>query len=502
MTSALVALILGTVLPAGDVVVPTLGAVQALRIERSVGAATELSLEAGQNRLLVLSEEINRVAVADPGVADLKVVTPTQVLLTAKGVGTTDLTVWNRANEPLVISLVVARNLDPLRKQVKELFPNEKVTVSAAGDLVVLSGEATDVRVPERIADLARLHARQVANLVKVSGNQQVQLEVRFAEVQRTGLRELGVNLFHKSPNGTWVGGIAGNGTNPGNFLNTRTNPTIPGAGTSFGTIPGTAPFATNSLFPPDVQAPQFSDGFSLFVSGFTKDFPFSAMLSILERSGLAKVLAEPTLVTLSGQNAKFLAGGEFPIPLLGGFGQVQVEWKKFGIILEFTPTVIAQDTIHLDMKAEVSEIDPTLSITVSGTTIPGLSSRQSTTTVRLGDGQSFAIAGLLSDKTRSQIDKVPVLGSIPILGALFRSTQYRRDESELLVVVTAHLAQPVAPHQIPPLPTERELNNPNDAELFLLGWDGSGTPGTARRASMTGSSDGGGPAGERGFVR
>jgi pilus assembly protein CpaC len=460
-----------------------------IRIDRSVGAATELALESGQNRLLVLSEEIVRVAVADPAVADLKVVTPNQLLLTAKTAGTTDLTVWNRNNEPLVVALQVTKNLEPLRRQVKELFPGENVTVTGAGELVVLSGEVSDVRLPERIVDVARLHARQVANLIKVSGNQQVQLEVRFAEVSRSGLRQIGVNMFHKSADRDLVAGLSGRGVSPGDFLNTLQNPTIPGAGESTGHLP----FGQ----PPDVFQPQFNTGFSLFLSSFP-DFPFSVMLSLLQSNGLAKVLAEPTLVTLSGQQARFLAGGELPIPLGGSFGQVSVEWKRFGILLDFTPTVIAGDTIHLDLSAEVSEIDQSLGVTIGGTTVPGLTSRQSQTTVRLGDGQSFAIAGLLSDKIRSQVEKVPLLGSIPILGTLFRSSQYRRDETELLVVVTARLAKPVAPHQLPPLPTERELNHPNDFELFLLGSDGGGTPGTPRTAQAVE----GGPAGARGFTR
>jgi pilus assembly protein CpaC len=460
-----------------------------IRIDRSVGAATELALESGQNRLLVLSEEIVRVAVADPAVADLKVVTPNQLLLTAKTAGTTDLTVWNRNNEPLVVALLVTKNLEPLRRQVKELFPGENVTVTGAGELVILSGEVSDVRIPERIVDVARLHARQVANLIKVSGNQQVQLEVRFAEVSRSGLRQIGVNLFHKSADRDLVAGISGRGVSPGDFLNTGQTPTIPGAGESTGKLP----FGQ----PPDVYQPQFNTGFSLFLSSFP-DFPFSAMLSLLQSNGLAKVLAEPTLVTLSGQQARFLAGGELPIPLGGSFGQVNVEWKRFGILLDFTPTVIAGDTIHLDLSAEVSEIDQSLGVTIGGTTVPGLTSRQSQTTVRLGDGQSFAIAGLLSDRVRSQIEKVPLLGSIPILGTLFRSSQYRRDETELLVVVTARLAKPVAPHQLPPLPSERELNHPNDFELFLLGSDGGGTPGTPRTAQAVE----GGPAGARGFTR
>ena len=464
-------------------------ATPSIRIDRSVGAATELALESGQNRLLVLSEEIVRVAVADPTVADLKVVTPNQLLLTAKTAGTTDLTVWNRSNEPLVVALQVTKNLEPLRRQVKELFPGENVTVTGAGELVILSGEVSDVRIPERIVEVARLHAKQVANLIKVSGNQQVQLEVRFAEVSRSGLRQIGVNMFHKSADRDLVAGMSGRGVNPGDFLNTIQNPTIPGAGETLGHLP----FGQ----PPDVYQPQFNTGFSLFLSSFP-DFPFSVMLSLLQSNGLAKVLAEPTLVTLSGQQARFLAGGELPIPLGGSFGQVSVEWKRFGILLDFTPTVIAGDTIDLDLSAEVSEIDQSLGVTIGGTTVPGLTSRQSQTTVRLGDGQSFAIAGLLSDKVRSQIEKVPLLGSIPILGTLFRSSQYRRDETELLVVVTARLAKPVAPHQLPPLPTERELNHPNDFELFLLGSDGGGTPGTPRTTQAIE----GGPAGARGFTR
>jgi pilus assembly protein CpaC len=305
----------------------------------------------------------------------------------------------------------------------------------------------------------------------------------------------MGLNVFHKGSDGRAVGGMTGHGVNPGDFLNTIQNPSMPGTG-PYGAY-------TNRLgvpnYPPDVHNPQFKDGFNLWLSAWAKGFPFSAMLSILESNGLAKVLAEPTLVTLSGQQARFLAGGEIPIPLTGGLGQIHVEWKKFGVILEFTPTVIAQDTIHLDLKAEVSEIDPTLSIVIAGTSIPGLTSRQSSTTVRLGDGQSFAIAGLLSDKTRSQIDKVPVLGSIPILGALFRSTQFQHSESELLVVVTAHLAQPVAPHQLPPMPTDREGNDPGDFALFLMGWDTGLRPGARASAPAEG---GGGPVGARGFAR
>jgi len=169
-----------------------------MRIDRELGAVRELELEVGQNRLLMLSEAIARVAVADPAVADLKVITPNQVLLTSKGAGTTDLTLWNKDNVPLVIALQVKRNVEALRRQLKELFPKENVTASAAGDLVVLVGEVNDLRTPERVAQVARLHGKQVANLITVGGDHQVQLSVRFAEVSRSGLKQIGVNLFER----------------------------------------------------------------------------------------------------------------------------------------------------------------------------------------------------------------------------------------------------------------------------------------------------------------
>jgi pilus assembly protein CpaC len=461
------------------------GTMSEIHIDREVGAAQKFSLEVGQNRLLVLSEAINRVSVADPKVADLKVITQTQLLLTARGVGTTDLTLWNRKDEPLVMALVVSRNLEALRKQLAELFPGDKITVApGSGDLVVLSGEVADVRVPERAAEVAKLHADKVVNLIRVSGNQQVQLEVKFAEVSRTGLREIGFNFFHRDAAGRFLGGVANSGTNAGTFL------TIPGAGTAAR---------------PNIYPSTGAGAFSVFFSGLPS-FPFSAMLSLLETNGLAKLLAEPTLVAMSGQEARFLAGGEFPIPYSTGLGAVSVQWKKFGVMLSFTPTVVSEGILNLRLATEVSDIDPSRSVTIAGFSIPAITTRQSETTVRLGDGQSFAIAGLLSSRMRSQIDKIPLLGDLPILGVLFRSTLFSRDESELLVVVTAHLARPMAPHEVPRLPTEDEQNDPNDFELFLLGSEDVGKPRAVHDGRSPGpppqSMAGRGPAGELGFIR
>jgi pilus assembly protein CpaC len=270
-------------------------------------------------------------------------------------------------------------------------------------------------------------------------------------------------------------------------------NPAIPATGPR-------GPLGPYGGQPPDVMAQPFGDAFAIFFSSYSP-FPFSAMLGLLESNGLGKVLAEPTLVTMSGQEAKFLAGGEFPIPIASALGQVNVEWKKFGVVLAFTPTVIASDTIHLKMSAEVSDIDPGASITLSGNIIPGLTSRQSETTVRLADGQSFAVAGLISDRTRSTIDKVPLLGDIPILGALFRSVMYQREETELLVVITARLVKPLAPHEVPSLPMPGAERSPDDFDLFFLGLDEVDLqPDTS--VPQEPRAEGRGPSGAVGFIR
>ena len=453
-----------------------------LEIEGDNAPSREVELEAGQNRLLRITLPVARVSVADPAVADVAVYTHTQLLITAKGVGDTFLTLWDRNERSLVLSLHVRRNLDALRKQLKDLFPGEPVTAVAAGDLVVLTGEVSDVRIPERVAEVAKLHSARIANLLHVRGNQQVQLEVKFAEVTRGGLREMGANWFHQA--GDRVAGLSSANVPSGSFQNRLPN-IIPGTDT-----PGL----------PAVQSAPFGNAFSLFFSGLGQ-FPFSAILSLLEQRSLAKTLAEPTLVAMTGQEARFLAGGEFPVPLSTGLGSVSVDYKKFGIQLKFLPTVLSDGLVNLHLLAEVSEVDPSLGITLGGFSVPGLTSRQSETTVRLRDGQNFVIAGLLSDRVRSTVAKIPVLGDIPVLGALFRSTQWRRDESELLVLVTVHLVTPLAPNEAPHMPGDHEVNDPGDFELFLLGKTthagGSALPRAGEAMAVEG-----GPSGEAGFER
>jgi pilus assembly protein CpaC len=453
-------------------------------------ATYKVQMEVGETRLVRLSEKIIRVSIADPNVADVRVVTPLQVLLTAKAVGFTHLILWGETDKPLVIAVTCKRNLNALRSQLDELFPKEQIKVSSSGDLVVLSGKVNDLRTPSRLAQVAQLHSKQLANLVEVSGNQQVQLEVRFAEVSRSGMRKMGLNFLWRDPSlkGGMVGSVSALGSQAGQTLK----------------LPGTAA----DIGPPPVSAPVAGDAFSLMFSTGLSSFPFSTVLSILAQEGLAKVLAEPTLVALSGHDASFHAGGEVPILIAQQLGTVGVQFKKFGILLKFTPTVLGEKTISLKISAEVSEPDVTLGVTLAGFQVPGFRTRNSETTVRLKDGQSFAIAGLLSDNTRSTVKKVPILGEIPILGTLFRSQTYQRDESELLVVVRSVLTQPIAVKDAPKLPGDDEITDPSDFNFFLLGDIGGGKKEKKRRGRRRKDAEpvqekrSGGPSGPVGFMR
>jgi pilus assembly protein CpaC len=452
------------------------------RITARSDASESIQMEVGETRLIHLSQSIIRISVADPDVADVQVVTPQQVLVTAKAVGYTHLIIWGSDDAPLAIAVSCTRNLGQLRQQFTELFPRETIRVGSVGDLVVLSGNVSDLRLPARAAEVAQLYSDHLANLIEVSGHQQVLVEVRFAEVSRSALRRLGVNFFFKDLARNNVGGLTTPGTQTGTFLDPQTPlPHIPGAD-------------------PEVMAPTAGDAFNLFFSTGLPQFPFSAILSILSQEGLARVLAEPTLVAFSGSEASFHAGGEVPILISERLGQTTVQFKKFGISLAITPTVLGGDSVNLALNAEVSEIDPAAGVRLGGFQVPGFRTRSSQTTVRLRDGQSFAVAGLLSQESRRVIRRIPVLGDLPILGALFRSTEYERAETELLVVVTARLVQPLDPGEAPRLPGENELNEPSDLDLFLLGRiSGSEDPDPeGRRRDRTR----GGPAGPIGFIR
>jgi pilus assembly protein CpaC len=437
-----------------------------------------VDVSAGGSKHVRVGTPVAKVSVAGRDVADVAAFPPDELVITGKKIGETEINVWDKQGDVHTYVVRVTIPIEGLRNRLQTLYPGQKVDVQAVGTSVILTGQVKDVMAAAEIEKMAAAYlggAAQVTSLLQVAGAQQVQLEVKFAEVSRSALRQMGVNLWTKNAGNDVAGGLLGTGTN------------LPGV---IPQISQDAALQGQTLLPnglPAITSP-ISGAFSLiFTSSASGQFPITATLSLLASHGFAKTLAEPTLVALSGQEASFLAGGEFPVPLPAALGTTVVEYKKFGIALKFTPFVLGDETIQLKMMTSVSDVDFSLGIRLAQVTVPGLTQRESTTTIRLRDGQSFAIAGLLADKIRSTVDKVPGLGDLPILGALFRSTSFRHDETELLVVVTAHIVNPMDKGTHIPMPGEDEVSDPNDLELFLLGIGEAHAPA---------------PAGKVGFLR
>jgi pilus assembly protein CpaC len=390
------------------------------------GAAFEVSIN--KARLLRLDTPFSHAAIGNPEIADLVPMTDRSVHVVGKTPGATTLSLYDRAKQLITVhELVVTADVDGLKRKLHELMLDQPVEVRAVGGAIVLSGTVTNTEQAGRALALAEHFApKKVTNLLRVGGSQQVMLAVRVAEVSRSVARELGVKPSFTS----------------GDFT-----------------------FAT--LDPLDLG--RFAAA-RLVTSGAwgTLDMLFDA----LEEKGVVKMLAEPNLIALSGDTANFLAGGEFPIPVAqgatGGGIAITVEFKKFGVGLAFTPTVLGDGLINLVVSPEVSQIDRTNAVTLSGFSIPGLATRRATTTVELRAGQSFAIAGLLQNDFQDQVRQLPGIGEIPVLGALFRSSEFQRRETELVIIVTPHLVRPVMAGALA-APTDGFLP-PSDADLFLMG--------------------------------
>ncbi|HUH01011.1 MAG TPA: type II and III secretion system protein family protein [Kofleriaceae bacterium] len=468
---------------------PLLLAVLAVSLVGSGSAAADdadarIQVPLSSTKFVELGSEITRLSAGSTEIADVKAFPPDQILITGKRAGLTNATVWTRGGVQVLAIEVVYPN-DQIRAALKKAIPNaKKLEVSTAGASLVLSGEVPSVEDVARAEVLARSLVAgvtgtgdiPVVNTMRVPGNQQVQLEVTFAEVSRSALKQIGFNFWSRNVNSSGSG-FAGGLTSPGTSLDglspqTGSSPGVGGLGV--GADGFTTPDPNNPDAPVGVPLTDavplvgnpIAGAFGFIFSSTLGGFPFSAALSLMSSKGYARTMAEPTLVALSGKSASFLAGGEFPIPLPQSLGQIGVEYRKFGVQLSFTPTILGDD-IQLDLAMTVSDIDQSLGVRIGGTNVPGLTERHSQTTVRLRDGQSFVIAGLLSDKVRSNADKVPWLGSVPVIGALFRSSAYRREETELLVVVTAHRVAPL--DERPELPGENTTTDPSDLELFLL---------------------------------
>lgn len=399
---------------------------------RVVEGSTAASLRVPMNRAVVVESDLPFVelSVANLNIADIATLTERSIYVLGQSPGRTTLTLLGAEGELIAnVEIQVVPDVAELRERLREILPNDPIEVRTANDGIVLSGTTTSSRAVELAVELAERYAPgRVSNLMMVGGVQQVMLQVRFAEMSRTVSKELGIDITS----------AAGSG------------------GDLFGVQSGDLV---------DFPVPVTSPGGSVGIGINSGSFQFNILLQALETEGLVRTLAEPNLTALSGETANFLAGGEFPVPVQGEDGEITVEFQPFGIELEFTPTVLGDHIINLELDASVSAIDAT----IPGTgTVPGLSTREASTTVELRDGESFAIAGLLQDDFADSIGQVPFLGDIPILGALFRSASYQRAQSELVLIVTPHLVTPVRGEALA-LPTDR-ITLPTESELFLGG--------------------------------
>ncbi len=411
----------------------------------------KLEVVVGKSIILKTPATVKRVSVGDPKIADFNILSRREILITGKAVGATNMSLWQNSKLFAIYDLDVAYDLSRLKQKLHDVLPDEKdLRVIATHDSITLAGTVSSAVNLSQAMALAEAYApeNKVRNLLQVAGAQQVMLEVRAAEMSRSLTKRLGIN-FNYARGGDFGVSLLGGLTQLVSQDAHLTVPTTPAYGA--GPLGLLVSPSINALF-------RFSKGSSVW-TGF---------IDALKDDGLIKILAEPTLIALSGKTAHFLAGGEFPVPVPQGLGSVAIDYKSFGVSLAFTPTVLSNNRINIVVNPEVSELDFSTAIQFQGFVVPGISTRRASTSVELADGQSFAIAGLLKETVRETVTKIPLLGDIPILGALFRSEQFQKNETELIIIVTPHLVKPLDMAK-QTVPTDYYIE-PSDAEFYLLG--------------------------------
>ncbi len=421
----------------------------------------KLSLTVGKSVIISSSEPVKRVSLGSQDVADTTVLTPQQISVIGKAPGVTNLILWGAGDKiASIFDIQVSPDVSHLGEMIQKILPEEKnLHINATHNSLTLSGTVSSTSSLSRALALAEVYSPKdgkIVNLLEVAGVHQVMLEVRVAEMSKSLVRRLGFNFSYASSSGKMGLGL----------LNSLTR--LPGSG-----------FPSSGI--------EVGDTVNAIFQFLSKGTTWTIFIDALKEQGLLKVLAEPTLITLSGKSANFLAGGEFPIPVPqpgAGGTAITIEYKPFGIGLYFTPTVLSNNKISMEVGPEVSDLDFSNAITISGFVIPAIALRRISTTVELADGQSFAIAGLLKDDVREIISRYPVLGEIPVLGALFRSSSFRRNETELIVIVTPHLVKPLDMAK-QTLPTDQFIV-PDDFEFYLLGHlEGEEKPDTTPKRSQ-----------------
>jgi pilus assembly protein CpaC len=403
----------------------------------------KLQLVTGKSVILKTDQPVKRVSLADPAVASLILLSPLEIYVTAKAAGTTNMILWQDTKVAAIYDLEVTYDVSRLKQKIHQMLPEEtQLHVYATHDSITLAGRVSSTASLSQVLALAEAYAPEgkVRNLTEVGGVHQVMMEVRVAEMNRSVTKRLGINFNYTRGGEFGVSMLGGLSSLSGSVL------PAPGGAPAFGVSD-----TVNALF-------RFNRG----------NTTWTGLIDALKADGLVKILAEPTLIALSGKTASFLVGGEFPVPVPQGLGTAAIEYKPFGVGLSFTPTVLSDKKIHIDLTPEVSELDFSNAVQISGFVIPGITARRASTVIELADGQSFAIAGLLKETMRDAISKFPGLGDIPILGMLFRSRQFQKNETELVIIATPHLVKPLDMAK-QSLPTDY-YREPNDREFYLLG--------------------------------
>ena len=408
----------------------------------------QVQVTAGRSTVVTTNFDVTRIAITNPAIADAVIIKPREVLIDGKTPGTITLMLWG-ADQRVQYDIVVEQPISPLEQQLHQLFPKEEVIVTMNADGIVLSGRASSTQVMLRIGEVVRAAQPKanVINMLQVPGGtdaQQVMLQVRIAEVNRKALSEIGTSLF-TGPTG--VGDWIGRGTT-GQF------PSV-----EYKDLERTQ--TPTSL---DLKGKmEFSDFLNIFL--FNTKWNAGTLVRALKQTGHFQSLAEPNLIAYNGKEASFLAGGEFPVPIVTALGQVSIQFKEFGVRLNFTPT-IAGDLIRLKVRPEVSDLDFNNGITLEGFRIPALHTRRAETEVELRDGQSFAVAGLIDNSAQIDTAAIPMLSQIPIIGHLFSSKADRKERTELLVLITPRLVRALNPDEVPPLPTMPGRFLPSEDDL------------------------------------
>ena len=387
----------------------------------------------GKSVVINVQAPLSRVLSSNPAVVETMATSPTQVVVEGKTAGNSSLILWDASGRSQILDVAVDLDIAGLRNAIQRSYPKEKLDVEADAGRLVLTGTASNAHIVEDLSKMAGAYSAQVVNSVHVplAHERQVVLEVKFAEVDRTAILQLGANYF--TPGTGHTTGTLSTGQFGGTSIQTSSATT-----TTVGNTTATSVTAT----PPTLN---ITNPLNLFL--FRTDINFGVAIQALQARDVLQILAEPNLMAISGQKATFLAGGEFPFPVVSGstgLPTVSISFRPFGVKLDFTAFVQEDNTLRLHVAPEVSTLDFSQAITLSGFTVPAISTRRAETEVELKDGQSFGIAGLLDHRATTQLSKVPGIGDIPILGQLFRSRSINKNNTELLVLVTPHIVDPV----------------------------------------------------------